>query len=256
MKRNCLKHSVNFPNKIKRKGKKPKSKKHKNKFIRKDQGNSKTQLMFPLEIFHIFNQGNNGEIIFHNDSDKQRFYDLLRNYLEPVAYIYCFALLSNHFHYLIKIKSRDKILSLIDKDQRIANFAQKFIDQGKTKAYIAARIVSEQLRLFFSKYASRFNLKYSRKGSLLRKNFKRKRIESATYLRNCIVYINRNITNHFPNISYKDYKWCSYSNFLDPDYIDRLNKRYFDFYSLFGDIENFIYLHERKDLDHLKYMIE
>ena len=56
MKRNCLKHSVNFPNKIKRKGKKPKSKKHKNKFIRKDQGNSKTQLMFPLEIFHIFNQ--------------------------------------------------------------------------------------------------------------------------------------------------------------------------------------------------------
>lgn len=226
------------------------------KRIHKDQGNSKVELMFPLEDFHIYNQGNNKEMIFHDRHDRQKFINEIKQYLEPVAYVYCYSLLFNHFHLVIKIKSRDKILQLIDKDEDVAKFAQKFIDAGKSKAYIAARIVSEKLRLFFSKYASYFNRKYDRTGSLFKKGYKRRRISSPMYLRNCIVYVNTNVTHHNPRISFKDYEWCSYNDFLNPNYIKDLNKRYFDFYGLFGDIENFIYLHERKDIDHNLYQID
>ncbi|MGI6718774.1 MAG: hypothetical protein ACOX4D_06490 [Bacteroidales bacterium] len=226
------------------------------KRIHKDQGNSKTELMFPLEDFHIYNQGNNGEMIFHDRQDRQKFINEIKHYLEPVAYVYCHALLFNHFHFVIKIKSPSKILKLIETDKDVAKFAQKFIEAGKSKAYIAARIVSEKLRIFFSKYASYFNIKYDRSGSLFRKNYKRRRITSPVYLRNCIIYVNTNVTHHNPRISYKDYEWCSYNDFLNPNYIKDLNKRFFDFYGLFGDIENFIYLHERKDIDHNLYQID
>lgn len=219
-------------------------------------GNSRTQLLFPLDNVHIFNKGNNGENIFRDSRDRQRFVDKIKNVLEPVAYICSYILMPNHFHLVLKIRSKKKILQLIEKDESIKDFVQKFIDAGKSKAYIASRIISELLRRFFSDYVGYFNRKYDREGSLLRKSFRRKIIDTLEYLKNCIVYVDRNITNHIPCISYKDYPWGSYKDFIKPGYIEKINKRLFDFYGLFGSLENFIYEHERKDLIHDTYNIE
>ncbi|MGI6717834.1 MAG: transposase [Bacteroidales bacterium] len=199
-------------------------------------------LMFPTNDYHMFNQGINHETIFKTKADKNRFVKYLKFYLKDIADIYTKSVMPNHFHCVIKLKSKYKILKLIKKDKKIKNFVKKF--KGKSKAYIASRIVSEKLRGFFISYAQYFNRKHKRDGNVFRKNFQRTLISNTIYLKNCIVYVNRNITNHFPNIDYKDYKWSDFSCFLDKTYIDSL-AAFFDFYELFESIDNFINLHEK-----------
>lgn len=206
-------------------------------------------LMFPTNDYHMFNQGINHEIIFKDSADKNRFVAYLKAYLKDIADIYTKSVMPNHFHCVIKLKSKAKILKLIEKDKKTKKFVKKF--KGRPKAYIASRIVSEKLRAFFISYAQYFNGKHKRDGNLFRKSFRRALISNPIYLRNCIVYVDRNITNHFPNIDYKDYKWSDYSCFLDKTYIDSL-AAFFDFYGLFGSIENFIKLHEKEPVKDTK----
>lgn len=59
--------------------------------------------------YHIFNRGNNGENIFIEDKNYYYFLGLLKKHILPIADIYAYCLLKNHFHLLLKIKDPDEI---------------------------------------------------------------------------------------------------------------------------------------------------
>ena len=145
----------------------------------------------PLKIsqyYHFFNRGNNSENIFREEDNYFHFLNLIKKYILPIADIYSYCLLPNHFHLIIRIKDK-------------ADLPNKFQEKN-TKIFLP-------FSNLFNAYAKGFNKKYSRKGSLFQKNPKRILIKDENYLKNLIIYVNINPFHH--NIS--DYKHYIFSSF-------------------------------------------
>ena len=70
----------------------------------------------PIEadcFYHIYNRGINGENIFKSDRNYFFFLNKVSQFLIPVCDIYAYCLMSNHFHFLVKIKSDFELDSLV-----------------------------------------------------------------------------------------------------------------------------------------------
>ena len=147
-------------------------------------------------FYHIYNRGNNSEKIFFSEENYAYFLKLLTKYIFPVADIYAYCLLNNHFHILVRIKEKNEIE--INK--------LKFSTVEKPKEVSASR----QFSHFLNAYSQAVNKKYARTGSLFEKRFERKRISDDHYLRQVILYINTNPLKHNLVENPKDYKWSSY----------------------------------------------
>ncbi len=66
-----------------------------------------SQQLFPLEqgrIYHIYNRGINSCPILNSDSDYIHFLNLYKKFIEPIADTFAWTLMSNHFHYFVRIK--------------------------------------------------------------------------------------------------------------------------------------------------------
>jgi len=59
-------------------------------------------------IYHIFNRGNNRDILFIEERNYQYFLRLYRKYVEPVAATYAYCLIPNHFHFLIRTRTLEE----------------------------------------------------------------------------------------------------------------------------------------------------
>lgn len=173
----------------------------------------------PLEsgcYYHVYNRGINRERLFlsreHFDLFLARYYELM-NYLVET---YCYCLISNHFHFVFRIKDSNGF----------------------------DKLVSKNLNKLFSQHALLINKESNRYGSLFCKSFKRIKITNEHYLKNLIVYVHENPTKHGLTKNYKSYPYSSYqeiilntSKLIDPESI---------FY-LFGGYPGFIEHHESND---------
>ncbi|SEC86527.1 Transposase IS200 like [Tenacibaculum sp. MAR_2009_124] len=137
------------------------------------------------KFYHVFNQGNNKENIFIEEMNYSYFFKLMKKHIVPVADIFSYCLLKNHFHWLIQVKEE--------------------VEQEK---------VSSAFSNFFNSYSKSINKKYNRTGSLFRDRFKRVQVKNEKYLKALIVYINLNPVYHnFVNKS-EEYKYSSYLSLL------------------------------------------
>ncbi|GMQ79471.1 MAG: hypothetical protein BMS9Abin02_2068 [Anaerolineae bacterium] len=57
------------------------------------------------QYYHIYNRGNNREILFREQRNYPYFLKLYVKYIEPVAETYAYCLMSNHFHLMVRIKT-------------------------------------------------------------------------------------------------------------------------------------------------------
>ena len=135
----------------------------------------KLEPLLPANYYHFYNRGNNKENIFREEENYHYFLALVKKYLLPIASIYSYCLLLNHFHFIIKIKE------------------EKFLPKAiRTKKMT----LHQPLSNLFNAYTKAFNKKYNRTGSLFQKHPKRILITDENYLRNLIVYINVNPSHH------------------------------------------------------------
>ncbi|MGH2575336.1 MAG: transposase, partial [Ignavibacteria bacterium] len=58
----------------------------------------------PGYYYHIYNRGNNREIIFYMDDNYKYFLKRFDKYLSIHLDVLAFCLLPNHFHFLVKVK--------------------------------------------------------------------------------------------------------------------------------------------------------
>ena len=181
-------------------------------------------------FYHIYNRGNNSEKIFFSEENYAYFLKLLTKYIFPVADIYAYCLLNNHFHILVRIKEKNEIE--INK--------LKFSTVEKPKEVSASR----QFSHFLNAYSQAVNKKYARTGSLFEKRFERKRISDDHYLRQVILYINTNPLKHNLVEKPKDYKWSSYNSHIS-NAKTKLKRN--EVIELFDDVENFVWCHKNYD---------
>ncbi|MCY1522270.1 hypothetical protein D9M68_571150 [compost metagenome] len=145
----------------------------------------------PLEnncFYHVYNRGNNREVLFKKAVDYLHFISLLKKYILPIADIYAYCLLPNHFHLMIKIKEMNDVGRIQKPEQNFSNC--------------------------FNSYARTFNLKNNRTGKLFQERFKRKKIESESYLTEVIYYIHANPQKHGILEDFRIYPYSSYGIML------------------------------------------
>jgi len=62
------------------------------------------------QFYHIYNRGNNGEKIFYTSENYLFFLKRYDHYLSDYADTYAYCLLPNHFHFLIKVIDKVKVV--------------------------------------------------------------------------------------------------------------------------------------------------
>ena len=176
----------------------------------------KQDVFEPGVVYHVFNRGNNKEDIFKEEKNYHYFLSLLQKYVLPVAEIYAYCLLKNHFHLVVRIKDADLLA-----------------DKYKEKPYLG-------FSNHFNAYTKSINKMYNRTGSLFQEHLHRKRVEDDEYLTQLIAYVHLNPVKHGFTDDFKNYRYSSYNAYMS----DKPTNVSCDYVkSLFGDTTNFEYWH-------------
>ena len=166
-------------------------------------------------FYHVFNRTNNKETLFRSNANKKYFLELCRLRLKGFIDIYAMALLGNHFHLAIKIKSQDEILQhLGGLQQKEMSITEKSFLEGSFIQRDIHKLISRQFSRVFNSYSQAFNKKYRRVGHLFHAPFKRAAIRSEVKLLHIIRYIHLNSKNHGLISDFKLDKWHSYHTIL------------------------------------------
>jgi REP element-mobilizing transposase RayT len=146
------------------------------------------------QFYHIYNRGINGEPLFLEERNYRYFLRLWARHIEPIADAYAYCLLSNHFHFLVRIKE--------EQADPIAN--QGFDEIGPVL------VPSRQFNNLFIAYAKAFNKAYQRTGGLFESPFKRRLVEDDRYFATLVAYIHRNPQKHGFVDDFRDWAYSSY----------------------------------------------
>jgi REP element-mobilizing transposase RayT len=173
--------------------------------------------IIPFEIgnfYHLYNRGNNKDLIFIEEENYLYFLQLMKKYLIPIADIYSYCLIPNHFHLILKIKDENEL-------------PDAFVSL-KTK-------IHQPFSNMFNTYTKAINKRHNRRGSLFQEHLKRKQIQNEEYLRNLIIYINTNPSKHGIE-GFNEYSFSSYRALISKK--PTLLKRN-EVIELFDDVDNF-----------------
>ncbi len=134
-------------------------------------------------IYHIVLRGINKKTIFYEDNDYERFLGALsKAKISSGCKIYCYCLMSNHIHLLVKEYTEN---------------------------------VSTFIKRLCAGYVLWYNNKYARVGPLFQDRFKSEPVETDKYFLTVVRYIIRNPIKAGIVRKPEEYKWVSYDVFVN-----------------------------------------
>ncbi|MEP7128776.1 MAG: transposase [Chitinophagales bacterium] len=157
------------------------------------------QPLRPGSIYHIFNHANGDDNIFRTEENYRFFLEKFKQHIYPVASVFAYNLLPNHFHWLLQIRREEELKHAFAKFNMLKKPEEQY------------QFVSKQFSNFFSSYTQSFNKVNDRMGSLFVKNFKRERIVSEVHFQNTFLYIYLNAVKHGFVENEMDWRWSSCS---------------------------------------------
>ena len=175
------------------------------------------------EKYHVYNRTNNKEKLFATDENRFFFLKRYKEIVAPFAYTYCWNLLPNHFHLLIKIKSEKEIIDYLASKPKeaLTTTEKKFLEprvanlQKVGNHEISLSVLLEQtFKRFFQSYALAFNKQQSRKGNLFYKPFKRIKIENDSQFTMALIYVHANASKHGLEKDFTIYRWSSWHSII------------------------------------------
>jgi len=187
---------------------------------------NKTENLEFGKVYHVFNRAISNELLFKRKNDYHYFLRQLEKYILPVAKIYAYCLMPNHFHLLIYTRE--------EKDMN-----PKLIKKYETSDRDP---ITQSFSNFFNSYSKSYNKIYNRKGRLFLYPFKRILVDDNDYLLVLISYIHRNPVHHRFTKNFSDWKYSSYKTMLS-DGLTNIERSYI--IDLFGGREGFISFHEK-----------
>lgn len=127
--------------------------------------------------YHIYNRGNNKNIVFRQSEDKEIFIKNLYAYsrrfdIEIISY----CIMQNHYHLIIKTGARPQDVSILMHD-------------------------------FTTKFCTYLNKKYNNVGHVFQGRYKAKFIKSESNLLRVKLYLKKNPEKAGYVKNYEDYKW-------------------------------------------------
>ncbi len=134
----------------------------------------------PLNIYHIYNRGNNKENIFKTDEEKELFISFMNQYIaDTTIKIHCSSIMNNHLHYILE-------------------------------APLDA--ISVLMKLVQEKYAKYYNMWHNRTGHVFERRFGSNPVFNSKQFTDLFRYISHNAVKAGITDEPYSYKWCSISN--------------------------------------------
>ena len=182
--------------------------------------------------YHVMLRGINKKDIFVNDTDKEKFLQLLKKQQDDCKIkITAWCIMSNHVHLILHAHVED---------------------------------MSYAIKVVSGMYATYYNNKYDRIGSLFNNRFKSKAIESDEYLKCNVRYIHNNPVKANIVNQAQDYIWSSYIEYLHKkNFIYNEEKKFIlkcfsnnlkSFADFHKQDDNEIYLEIKEDTEKIKYI--
>ena len=153
-------------------------------------------------IFHIYNRANGFEDLFREERNYEFFLQKLYEHIVPVAEIFAWCLLADHFHLMIRIRQKD------DVEEHLGTEALQ-------KAGSLEKLCSKRFSNFFSSYAQAYNKVYNRRGSLFQSNMKQKQVINLVYYKHLLLYIHHNAAKHGFVHDFNDWPHSSWFQYLE-----------------------------------------
>lgn len=180
----------------------------------------------PENWYNVFNHVRGNDKLFETNSDYKIFLELVLKYIKPVAEIYAYCLMPNHFHFLVRFKEVEIPKSFKKKD--------------------VSDYLSHQWGNVQNTYSKKKNYRTGKRGGLFCQSINRNLITSEEYLQMCIVYIYTNPVKHGFCSSPDEWEYCSYNTIVSgrPTKIERD-----DVLDWFENKENFVQHHNSKAED-------
>ncbi len=207
---------------------------------------NKEEPLITESVYHIYNKAIGKEKAFYSEENYLYFLKKFKEYIEPFVHTYCYCLMPNHFHFLIRIKSATEM-----ELEKLPNLPKVRMNQslnptgledpsGFSSDEIIAKKLSMQFGNFFNAYAKAINKQEKRLGSLFIKPYKRVIVKDEKYLINLIKYIHLNPVEAKLCNKPEEWKFSSYRSSIEMKNNESMNSEILE---LFGDINNFIEMH-------------
>jgi putative transposase len=228
--------------------------------------------MQPGRYYHVFNRGNAGVDIFYQQRNYGYFLRKYYEYLAPVLDTYCYSLLPNHFHLLVRVKEEAVVEAHRAQTQQgrppardgippplkgMASLTSAIPETGMPSlppSDSATRWVSELFRRFFIGYSQAIiKQEQPKPGSLFQKNFKRIEVDGEAYFWNLVLYIHTNAQLHGWHDDFREHEHNSYHLLLHAEPTPDLRSEALGW---FGGVKAFEKAHlQRADLEAIEQLI-
>ena len=194
-------------------------------------------ILKPQFHYHLYNHAVGKENLFSDDSDFRYFLSKLKDYILPVCDVFCYCLMPNHFHLIVRVKDETEIKKIINQ-----KFSGRVNPDEKLKAdnYYLNDQLSRIFSNFFNTYAKHYNFKMSRQGTLFKRAFRRKEITEIKYLQNLICYVHQNPVKIGFASNLAGWKYSSFNAIISQQPTLILREEVIE---LFNDLENFRFCH-------------
>lgn len=189
-------------------------------------------------IYHVYNRTNNRERLFKSDANRIYFLKQYARYIHPFAETFCWCLLPNHFHFLIRIRQLDTIKTYLQQQEHPLKSAERKFLTGHCNT---DQLLILEWQRFFTAYSMAFNKQHNRNGNLFQRPFKRLEVNKESHFTQAVIYIHANAQRHNLCTDFTEYKWTSWHSMLSANET-MLNRT--EVLDWFGGQEQFIKAHQ------------
>lgn len=168
-------------------------------------------------VYHIYTHANGKDLIFREEENYRFFLEKILKYIIPVAEIYAYCLIPNHFHLLLRFKELKQIEN------------EHFY-------------LMKQFSNLLNGYAKAYNKRYNRKGSLFLDYLRRKRVSDEKYLTKLLHYIHNNPMNHGLVKDIRNWKYSSYHSYINTAKTSHIERA--EMMKYFDTVNDFIMYHQ------------
>jgi REP element-mobilizing transposase RayT len=143
------------------------------------------------EFYHIYNRGNDKQIIFPQERNYEFFRQKMLNYIVPNCSIVAWCLMPNHFHILIQANS----------------FSEEIVNEKP----MLINALTEGVRLLLSSYTKAIQIQEKKTGSLFQQKTKFK--YASDYASTALFYIHQNPLRANLVNRLEQWQWSSFNEY-------------------------------------------
>src|ERR1700730_933820 len=153
-------------------------------------------------IYHLVSRANGNEKIFIEERNYPFFIRKFKRHILPIADVFSYCLLPDHFHFLLRIKP----IEIIQNYFGIKKPGKDFVHD------LASDFIMERFYNLLNSNTKYFNKTYDRKGALFIDYLIRVEIEDEIQFCSTASYIHKNPVHHEYCKSMNEWRWSSYND--------------------------------------------